>query len=367
MAGLWCEDFERYPTAAQMLDGLYSAVGSQVSISAANPATGSQHLRVNTNFVTNPGVDNACNFRRILGGTKVTAGLAYHFSIASLPTAEGATSGSPPTFYNLASFQDAANANQLIFVLGTDGAVVAYRGINYASMLFTTLLGRSAPCITANTYQHLEFKVKIDNSTGTLEVRVNGVTVLNLSGIDTQATANAETSQVIMGTGWLLPGGAHADIDNLHTWDTVAGEGPTDFVGNACVIRRTFNADTAIADWAKSTGGTGYTLIGDASDASYISSATVNDKSAFGMANMAANVAGVVYMQLNFRGLKSDSGNCSVAPAFESAGSETLLSAQALTVAQTWRWGILAHDPHTGAAWAKAAADAATVGLKRTL
>jgi hypothetical protein len=62
------------------------------------------------------------------------------------------------------------------------------------------LLGRSDPCVAPGGYHHFEFKTKIDNATGYIEVRVNEVTVLNLTGIDTQNTANAAAAQFMVGS-----------------------------------------------------------------------------------------------------------------------------------------------------------------------
>jgi hypothetical protein len=61
-----------------------------------------------------------------------------------------------------------------------------------------TFLARSDPTILvpARAFSHLEFKVKIDPVDGYIEVRLNQVTIMNLTGINTRFTANTETSQV---------------------------------------------------------------------------------------------------------------------------------------------------------------------------
>src|SRR3546814_17566377 len=81
--------------------------------------------------------------------------------------------------------------------MSTTGVVRAYRGADYLG----TLLGQgSSPAIVANAWQHVEAKVVISDTVGTVEVRVEGVTVLDLSGLDTLNSADATVAQVALGS-----------------------------------------------------------------------------------------------------------------------------------------------------------------------
>jgi hypothetical protein len=135
--------------------------------------------------------------RRIFGVSSQVVGAGYRFCVQSLPTQEGIGNTGAVI---LADVRDASNASHFAIVLGTDGSVFVSRGaaINGGS-IGGTLLGRSDPCVAAGGYHHFEYKAKIDNSTGYVEVRINQVTVLNITGADTQNTANASAAQYALG------------------------------------------------------------------------------------------------------------------------------------------------------------------------
>jgi hypothetical protein len=72
-----------------------------------------------------------------------------------------------------------------------------------------TVLGVTSglSALLLNVFYHIEWKVVINNS-GSIAVRINEVEVLNVTGIDTQNTANSTASQVANGlTGGLVTGG----------------------------------------------------------------------------------------------------------------------------------------------------------------
>ena len=53
----------------------------------------------------------------------------------------------------------------------------------------------AAATFTGTAWQHVEFRVKIHNSLGELEIRRNGVSVASITGVDTQTgTASTITS-----------------------------------------------------------------------------------------------------------------------------------------------------------------------------
>lgn len=106
------------------------------------------------------------------------------------------------------------NAIQLFIYLRPTGAMQVYRGDS-------TLLLTTSPSFTPNAWQFFEFKYKIANAAGELEIRRNTVSVGAASGggLDTQQTANAFcTSMEIRG------GGNGQYIDDLYLCDGSGGD-----------------------------------------------------------------------------------------------------------------------------------------------
>jgi hypothetical protein len=359
MAGLWCEDCQRL-TTAQLTDGLFAERAAAWSVSTANPRTGTKHLRATSSAAT------ANYLRRVFGEPKADgAGVGFGFYVPSLPVVETQFAGIVGLM--LGGFLDAGGTVQAVCVLGTDGSLVLWRGYDYSDPNGGgfTVVDRSDPCVTANSYGGIEMFCAVDG----FEARVNGVTRLNYSG-DLQV-GNAEVSQFFTRGPNSLTGVATFDIDDLHAWDTLAGEGPSDFVGNCSVINRRLNGDTAVADMAKSTGSVGWSLLRDADDATAIIADTVGQRSRFTGEDVSAAATGVVYQQVNYRAKKDDSGDCNLTPRIVmpdvSPVTFTDCVERQLTTAETWRWGIVGNNPTTAMPFTPEEAATSQIEFERTL
>lgn len=375
MAGLKAETFENYADIAAMLQtagaGAWGNVGACFSLSAANPRTGAKNLRFDeTASAGAAGINGVSNARQLFGSTKTTAGIEYAIYLPALPAIDGLVQ--TINAFHLATFLDQSGIPQLAFQLGTDGSILALDGQSMGSFTAqpTRVWARSQPCVFPKTYCQLGFKVVGVSAGGVFEVRVNNQTVLNMSGVDTNPSGAGEVSQVLIGPSRSQVVSLNTgpiDIDDWHTWDDAGGNGPADFVGNACCIRRRFTADTAEADWSKSTGSAGYALLDDASDATYIDDgATVGHKSAFTAEALPGTVAAIIYQQINNRGLKTVAGDCGLTPTFLSASAESAGVEQLFTTAEAQRAAVTADDPNTSTPWIVSGANAAKARFKRT-
>lgn len=356
----WFDGFEHYGDVARMTEGVGGAAAwaenNGWTLSSAAPATGTYHMRMTP-------ISNASRLlRRVFGQAKQITGVGHRFNIADLPDTEGLTNDGGAVI--LADIRDASNVNHFAIVLGTDGSVFAMRGIGFTSTLLGgTLLGRSDPCISPGGYHHFEMKSKIDNSTGYIEVRINEVTVLNLTGIDTQNTANATAAQVVFGqTGGALTVGSPSfgtfDLDDPYVWDDDASDAENtvvDWVGDKGAYWLPLNADTAEADWTKSTGVTGYTLLDEIPPVGtdYITDSTGAARSIFGVTSLPGNVSEVIAFMPVIRARKEDSGSVTVRGGLvvgvdESYGPDDSPSTDFAYL----RPAPKTIDPDTGVAWA---------------
>lgn len=356
MSSRWCDGFGRYGgTVANMLNGSSSQAWAQVdtgvgkwNLSNANPRTGSWHLRLTGNGASPPYIA-----RRVFGDplTEVFFGHALYFE--ELPTTEP-TVGSTPTGFWIAKFRDQANNPMLGVFLGTDGAIVLYRGGDASPISgnFTaTLLGRSSPVVGTGAYMHFEHYVKIDDTTGAYELRVNEVTVLNLTSINTD-NGGGEVSQVTIGReASPFSSGKNVDMEDCYVNDTTSDGSACDtFVGDCKCGILLPNGDTAQADFTKSTGTIGYQLIDETppDDSDYIATASATAQSNFGLTDGPANLSEILTVRPFIRAKKDDAGTCLVRPSIIVAGDKAVVADQAVTTAFAYYDNNIPLSPDTG-------------------
>jgi hypothetical protein len=330
------EAFDQYGgDETAMLDGPWAELGGVAPVlSTTRARTGTWSLRI---FGTGPSSDTSYA-RKVCRVSHATQGVALAIWFDSLPAENNAAA---------IQFRDFANAEQVTIYFQSAGAVSAYRG--------GTLLGNSAVDVfVAGAWNHFEFKVTISDTVGAIEVRINEFTRLNLTGIDTKNTSLTEISQWVIGE---LSGSAltasHFYVDDVVPWDTDntdPNNTVVDWVGDCKVGAHLPIADTAEADWAKSSGVTGYTLIDDTTvnDADYISTAADGDISDFDITALPGNVAEIIGYCALPRLLKTDAGTVLVAARLKVGTDITPNEEIPATTAATYWPFVSTVDPDTG-------------------
>src|SRR5207248_1581490 len=128
-------------------------------------------------------------------------------------------------------FRDHTNVEHIRVVVQTTGALEVWRGDNFVAPIGTT-----APVLTTGAWQHVEVRCKVHATLGEVEVRVNGVTALALTGINTTnaGAAAVEIAQVACLVAVNVNPGPFY-IDDFFIWDTT-GPANVDFIGDRRVI-----------------------------------------------------------------------------------------------------------------------------------
>lgn len=360
MALLWAEPFGIYgDDETNMLDGLWAELAHAGSTSP--PTLSTAQVRTGTHSLLLPAtpLNTATNVaRRVLGGAKTKAAVGGAYYLPSLPV-----SNSQLVYVE---FRDAANVRQTTFHVQSTGAISARTA---AGELEST----ATPVIVADAWNHIETMCQINNTTGAVEVRVNEVTVLNLTGEDTQSTSNVETSQIAMGRTGNDGSGTSPGfyVDDLFAWDdqTVGLNDVVDFVGDKKVFVLTPDADTAEADFSKSTGSVGYSLIDETTpdDADYIYSAVDGHVSEFGFTDLPANAAEVIAVIPMPRLYKTDAGTVTHAADIVTNGDATAAAAIPATTEATYWPFVHTKNPDTGAPWTPAELNASLLRITRAL
>lgn len=361
MATQWMDDFTSYGTdtnrALRLLDGVYASVSRFDLQADPDPSSaGAMVLRG-----TGGGLGG--EIRKPLSSVQATVGAAARIWPAALPSV---------AWYGMIPFSFAdANANVHIQIaINPSGYIEAYRN-DYRDLTNRVLIGTSStPVMTANAWRHLECKVLIHLTAGTVEVRAEGVTVLNLSGIRTlSAIGGAATSVGMVSAMSPQDGGAPAMYwKDLILWDSTTGNN-NNFFGSCQVLKITPNGDTTL-NWTPSTGTTGYNLINETTpddDGSYVSAPfPIPGISQFTLTDLPVNVSTVRAVQIMHRSRKTDGGDGNIQTSAVSGANTGNGADRPITTAYTYFWDIFDLDP-SGSAWSRTLVNALQLKLNRTL
>lgn len=358
MALQWIEGFDHYGTSINnMLTGGYAQQGAaSQSLTTSNPGTGTHAFRFTTHRKGGGG-QNTSGVRLVLPSTAGTIGAGFRLRLDSLPSADAKS--------NVFSLRTSGNSTILLIGIQSDGTVTIRTG-GYAG----TIIGDSgANKLAAGAYYHIEFKVLHNTTTGAAELRVNGVTWINVTGVDSGA---GPSGQVWIGSIGEDAGAVseqpYANLDDLFIWDTT-GSYANDFLGQRVVLFCPPNGDTAEADFTITGSGTGYGAINETppnDDTSYISAAAATDISEFDLTNAPAAVFAISGVMLFDRSRKTDSGVGNLKKSLISGASVTAGADNGMSETYAKRQDIFHVDPATGAPMTPSAFNAMKIRLERT-
>jgi hypothetical protein len=368
MANLWVDGLARYgDQIARMTESGpsqgWAEVTSAFSLSTTQTRTGPRSLRIAAAATQN-------NCRRVFGVPLQEIYFGYAFFATALPTADAFPLFTVPKTIGvaLAQFRDASNRTQLSVFLRTDGSIaVVQRGETGLSQVVGTFLGQSLPVIGAGAWQHIEIYLKCDPVEGAVEIRVNEVTVLNLTDVDTAHYSPVEISQVSVAQH--NPGGGPYYFADFYANDvTDDGSGGDTFYGDVKVGTIFPNGDTTQADFNLSTGSDGFDLLNDAppNDSTFLSAATTA-RSDFDLQNSPADAVLILTVRPFARARKEDAGAANILPRIRSGASESTGRSSPVTTAFAYYDSNVPFNPATSAPWTPGELDDAIFILERDL
>ena len=263
------------------------------------------------------------------------------------------------------AFRNGANATLFAIKILSTGAIEARSTQTTGGTLYGTTTG---PVVTANSYNHIEVKGLADASAGTIEVRVNGVTVLNLTGLD---TGTGPIAQFLFGYYNITTGNPadNAYWKDVVFWDTSGAEG-NDFQGSVAVHDLYTDADISL-NWTPSTGSTGWDLIDETTpnDTDYIQAGDPAPAAAvFSLTDLPEDVTSVRALLPIYRATKTDGGDCNIQVGITPNNTNWDDGAdRPMTTAYTYWWDVSHLSPATAAPWTPVEVNAAYVRADRTL
>lgn len=123
---------------------------------------------------------------------------------------------------------------------------------------FQATLGTSAPgLVLSGVYNYIEMKVFCNPTTGSVQVRINGALVLNLTNVNTDPTSQGGIDTVMLNG---PTGGLTSYYDDMYLCDNSGGTN-NDFLGAVRVYTALPVSDNSPLQWTPSTGVTHFNLV----------------------------------------------------------------------------------------------------------
>lgn len=352
MAVQWMDNFSFYGgSVSKMLDGLYASANNIDLVADPDGVSPGFVLHVAETFFYD-------TIRKVLTTARTTVGVAVRHYCANLP---GSTGPSGRITW------DDVNALTHVYIdYDPSGNLRAWRNDTPSPVL---LGATSSPVILAHAWQHIEARVILDAAAGSVQIRVEGVTVLNVTGVKTISNQSG-----IVGTCQNVRLGANG-FSNVYFKDFIVWDDQTafnnSFMGSCQVYRLAPDSDVAL-NWTPSPAdGIGFDKINEANpddDARYIA-APFPLPAAYkcGIGDLPATVTSVRSVQTVHRSKKVDGGDGNVQAGLVSGGSTGLGADRPITTAYTYWYDVFDANPNGAIAWTRTAVNALNVQLNRTV
>lgn len=247
------------PTRAFMLNGVWAELSGGMPNLVEDPDPNITGYVLDYDLASGSGSTGSGVARYVYPSSAATAGIASRIWLKNIPIGNVQR----PAFH---VYSDGTNTPIVSICVSPTGAIQAYRGMPEDG---GTLLGASSgPVVVANSWRHVESKVHPDAATGTVEVRVEGVVVLNLTNVN---TGTGPVAQVTLCNGRIVASvGTPMGLKDIIFWDTSGSEN-NDFIGPCTVYWRPMASDVS-SGWSRTSGSTDYGLVDESppDDAGYI-------------------------------------------------------------------------------------------------
>lgn len=215
--------------------------------------------------------------------------------------------------------------------------------------------------LTDNQVYNLQARYKIHDSTGSLQVKVDGVLDIDYDNQDTKPGSDADFDEFMIGNAGTATGGSNADFDDIILNDTTGGSNNS-WPGIRYIYPALPTGDSGSDNaWSKSTGSAGWSLVDERpyNTSDYVYSTTNAQQQGFTHAASGVPAASSVKaVRFDYVAYKISAGQIKVG--CRSSSTESLSAALDLGISPEMQRAYFETDPATAAAWASiAAADAA--------
>lgn len=226
-----------------------------------------------------------------------------------------------------------------------------------------TVLGTGSKLIKPGVWYYIELKVKVDSSTGTVDLKVNTIADITLSSQNTQQSGSAQANNVSWrGTNQQ----GRYRIDDVYILDG-AGSTNNNFLGDMKVESLRPSAEGSNSGWdVVPTGTANFEAVQTFGDSRYIETNTVNDKDTYVFNNLLKIDSSIAGVQVCVWARNTDSVQHTIKSVTRRSNTDYDASA-AQTVTDTGfnpLYFIMEQDPSTTATWTVSGVNEAEYGVK---
>lgn len=272
----------------------------------------------------------------------------------------------PGASYEVIRLAD-GGTTQLTIAVNNAHKLVAIRGDANGG----TTLGTGTTVLAANVYVYVEVKATINDTTGTVAVKLNGsVTEINLSSQDTKVSSNASADRIVF-FGDSFGGVVTTNyLDDVYMCDGTGSSPSNDFLGD-CRVQALFpsgngNSSQLINSNGNSTNN--YSYVDETTpngDTDYVESSTVSDKDTYAFGDLTPTAGTVYGVQPLLYAKKTDAGSRSIVSVARLSSTEVDSSNQALASSYRYYMDIRETKPG-GGSWSISDVNSAEFGVKIT-
>lgn len=242
------------------------------------------------------------------------------------------------------------SATQTSLYLNWNGLLEAYRGT-------ITSLALATEPLRVGTWNYIDVKVVLHDSTGSIQVRLNGQDIINETNIDTKYSS-----------GTFKYGSVSIEAFERGAWDDIYiydDTGGTPSLQGSRAVENLSPTSDDTSQWTPSIGSDHYALVNDTTinDTTYVSHSTINEVDDWGYSNITEIDGGILGLAQWTRATTNDGGIRTVNSLCESNSTEDLDSVAHSEGFETL-YRIIDEDPDTSTAWTVSGVNAATFGVE---
>jgi hypothetical protein len=239
--------------------------------------------------------------------------------------------------------------------INSNGSIYCYQGAGG-----TTFATTAAGVLTTSTWVYIEVEVVISASVGSMNVYMNGASMLSVSSVNTFVSGGSGVGYVQL---W-APINSNTSFflyyDDIYVTDTATR------LGESRVETLRPSSDSVIT-WTPDTGANNYGRVSDSvvdGDSSYVQTSTVGNRDLYGITALSSTPATIFAVNTVMFAEKTDSTTRTLQATVKSGGTDSLATAVNLSASYQRYDYILMTDPHTSAAWTSSGVNNLLIGPK---
>lgn len=243
--------------------------------------------------------------------------------------------------------------------LQCNGELQARKSAGGTSIGFTT-----GARIRAGVWNYIEVKIKVNATTGTVDIRVNGVSVMSVTGKNTDQAASGQATKIALCG---ASSGNQSTFDDFYVCDK-SGSNNNTFLGGQKVTTLFPTGDSGTNQWTPSSGSNHFDRVNENphdSSTTYLSDILTGDTEEFNYADTGSEVTLIKGVLVNTVFETDSALPFSVKNHVNSGGTSSDDAGTAGTNGTYDTASFLVEsDPNTTALWTKTNLDAALFGVK---